>query len=70
MSNNLKEFVILHSNDLHGKFAGETDENGKLRHSLSQTAGYVKKRKAENKGYHNKCYDYMFSFVYFNIYNK
>lgn len=48
MSNNLKEFVILHSNDIHGKFAGETDENGKLRHSLSQTAGYVKKRKAEN----------------------
>lgn len=44
----LKELVILHSNDIHGTFAGETDENGKLCHSLAQAAGYVKKVKAEN----------------------
>ena len=48
MSKKLKEIVILHSNDIHGKFAGETDENGKLCHSLPQAAGYVKKVKAEN----------------------
>ena len=47
MNSNLKELIILHSNDIHGTFAGETYENGKLCHSLAQTAGYVKKRKAE-----------------------
>ncbi|MBQ6151487.1 MAG: bifunctional metallophosphatase/5'-nucleotidase [Mogibacterium sp.] len=48
MSKNLKDITILHTNDIHGKFAGETDENGKLCHSLTQLAGYVKKRKTEN----------------------
>ncbi len=36
MSRKPEELVILHSNDIHGSFAGETDENGKLCHSLSQ----------------------------------
>ena len=48
MSNNLKEIVLLHSNDIHGTFAGERDERGRLCHSLAQTAGYVKKKKDEN----------------------
>lgn len=48
MSKNLKEIVILHSNDIHGTFAGQTDENGKLCHSLAQAAGYVKMKKSEN----------------------
>ena len=48
MGKNLKEIVILHSNDIHGTFAGEEDNNGKLYHSLAQVAGYVKKKKAEN----------------------
>lgn len=48
MSKNLKEIRILHSNDIHGSFAGETDQNGNLCHSLAQAAGYVKKVKAEN----------------------
>lgn len=48
MGKNLKEIVILHSNDIHGTFAGEEDNSGKLYHSLAQVAGYVKKKKAEN----------------------
>ncbi len=48
MGKDLKEIVILHSNDIHGTFAGEEDNNGKLYHSLAQVAGYVKKKKAEN----------------------
>lgn len=35
MSKKLKEIVILHSNDIHGRFEGERDENGKLCHSLA-----------------------------------
>ena len=48
MSKNLKEIVILHTNDIHGTFAGERDEKGELCHSLAQTAGFVKKIKTEN----------------------
>lgn len=48
MSKNLKEIVILHTNDIHGKFAGDKDENGKTCHSLAQTAGYVKKKKEDH----------------------
>ena len=48
MENNLKEIVILHSNDIHGKFEGEKDESGRLRHSLAQVSGYVNRAKKEN----------------------
>jgi len=48
MSKSIKKIEILHSNDIHGMFAGEKDENGKICHSLAQVAGYVKKVKAEN----------------------
>lgn len=48
MSKKTEELVLLHSNDIHGTFAGDTDENGKLCHSLAQAAGYVKKVKTEN----------------------
>lgn len=48
MSKNLKEIVILHSNDIHGRFEGEKDENGKLCHSLAQVSGYVSRSKREN----------------------
>lgn len=47
MSKSLREIVILHSNDIHGKFTGSTDENGKLSGSLAQVAGYVSKIKEE-----------------------
>lgn len=48
MNDKLKEMILLHSNDIHGTFTGETDENGKVCHSLAQAAGYVKKIKSEN----------------------
>ena len=46
--NDLKEIVILHSNDIHGQFAGKTDELGRMCHSTAQVAGYVSSKKAEN----------------------
>lgn len=48
MGNDLKEIVILHSNDIHGQFAGKTDELGRMCHSTAQVAGYVSSKKAEN----------------------
>ena len=48
MENDLKEIVILHSNDIHGQFAGKTDELGRMCHSTAQVAGYVSSKKAEN----------------------
>lgn len=48
MSKKLKEIVILHSNDIHGRFEGERDENGKLCHSLAQVSGYVNQAKEKN----------------------
>lgn len=47
MGKKLREIVILHSNDIHGKFTGKKDENGKVRGSLAQVAGYVSKIKKE-----------------------
>ena len=46
MGSNLKEIVILHSNDIHGQFAGKTDESGRMSQSTAQVAGYVSKKKA------------------------
>jgi 5'-nucleotidase len=48
MDKELRELIILHSNDIHGRFAGEKDEDGKMQHSLAQVAGYVSKVKKEN----------------------
>lgn len=48
MDKNLKEIVILHSNDIHGKFEGEKDENGNICHSLALVSGYVNRAKKEN----------------------
>lgn len=47
MSKKLREIVILHSNDIHGKFTGRLDETGKMKGSLAQVAGYVSKIKKE-----------------------
>ncbi|MBQ3291489.1 MAG: bifunctional metallophosphatase/5'-nucleotidase [Mogibacterium sp.] len=47
MSKKLKKLTLLHSNDIHGKFTGKKDENGKLSCSLAQVAGYVNKIKEE-----------------------
>ena len=44
----LKRITILHSNDIHGKFTGETGEDGKLRHSMAQVAGFVAETKKNN----------------------
>ncbi len=44
MGKELRELVILHSNDIHGRFAGEKGEDGKMCHSLAQVAGYVSKK--------------------------
>ena len=46
MGKDLKEIVILHSNDIHGRFEGEKDESGRLRHSLAQVSGYVNQAKS------------------------
>ena len=48
MNDNLKRITILHSNDIHGQFTGETDENGKLRCSIAQVAGLVAQTKEDN----------------------
>lgn len=40
------KLVLLHSNDIHGKFVGEK-KDGKLKGSFAQTAGYVEKVKEE-----------------------
>ncbi|MBE6040586.1 MAG: bifunctional metallophosphatase/5'-nucleotidase [Clostridiales bacterium] len=48
MKDGLKKITILHSNDIHGKFTGKTGEDGKLRGSLAQVGGYVRKAKADN----------------------
>ena len=48
MGKELRELVILHSNDIHGRFAGEKGDDGKLCHSLAQVAGYVSRAKKEN----------------------
>ncbi len=41
MNDDLKRITILHSNDIHGQFTGETGEDGKLRNSMAQVAGFV-----------------------------
>lgn len=46
---NLKNLTILHSNDIHGKFTGKKDSDGKLSCSLAQVAGYVNKVKTEQE---------------------
>lgn len=43
-----KTITILHSNDIHGKFTGKRDENGKLCGSLAQLSGYISAVKEEN----------------------
>lgn len=43
-----EKLVLLHSNDIHGKFVGEK-KDGHLKGSLAQTAGYVEKVKEEEK---------------------
>lgn len=48
MEKELKEIVILHSNDIHGQFAGVTDDSGRICHSMAQVAGYAGEKKAEN----------------------
>ena len=48
MSDDLKKITILHSNDIHGQFTGETGEDGKLRGSLAQVAGLVAQTKENN----------------------
>ena len=48
MNENLKRITILHSNDIHGKFTGETGEDGKLRGSMAQVAGFVAQTKKDN----------------------
>ena len=48
MNNNLKRITILHSNDIHGQFTGETGEDGKLRNSMAQVAGFVAQTKKDN----------------------
>lgn len=45
---NLRHFTLLHSNDIHGKFTGKLDENGRMKGSLAQVAGYVNAVKEEN----------------------
>ena len=49
MAKKLRKLVLLHSNDIHGQFTGEVDENGKLSKSFAQTSGYVNKIKAEEE---------------------
>lgn len=44
----IKDITIIHSNDMHGHFVGEKDENGKLKGSLAQVSGFVNKVKSEN----------------------
>ncbi|MBQ6439778.1 MAG: bifunctional metallophosphatase/5'-nucleotidase [Mogibacterium sp.] len=48
MSDDPKRITILHSNDIHGKFTGETGEDGKLRGSMAQVAGLVAQTKKDN----------------------
>lgn len=48
MNEDLKRITILHSNDIHGKFTGETGEDGKLRGSMAQVAGLVAQTKKDN----------------------
>ena len=48
MTDDLKRITILHSNDIHGKFTGETGEDGKLRGSMAQVAGFVAQTKKDN----------------------
>lgn len=48
MSDQLRKITILHSNDIHGTFAGKTDENGMLTCNIAQVGGYVANAKAEN----------------------
>ena len=48
MSDDLTRITIFHSNDIHGKFTGETGEDGKLRGSMAQVAGLVAQTKEEN----------------------
>ena len=48
MSDDLTRITIFHSNDIHGKFTGETGEDGKLRGSMAQVAGLVAQTKKEN----------------------
>ena len=49
MSNNIKKLTLLHSNDIHGKFTGRKDEDGRMKGSLAQVAGYVNKVKDEEE---------------------
>ncbi len=48
MNDDLVRITILHSNDIHGKFTGETGEDGKLRGSMAQVAGLVAQTKKDN----------------------
>ena len=43
-----RTITILHSNDIHGKFTGRLDENGRLHGSLAQLSGYISRAKQEN----------------------
>ena len=48
MNDDLVRITILHSNDIHGKFTGETGDDGKLRGSMAQVAGLVAQTKKDN----------------------
>lgn len=48
MDDQIKRITLLHSNDIHGKFTGKTDENGLVKGSLAQLSGYITKAKSEN----------------------
>ena len=48
MDDNIKTITILHSNDIHGKFTGRKDDEGKVHGSLAQLAGYISRAKEEN----------------------
>ena len=44
-----KQLTILHTNDMHGAFLPETDEQGNEVGGLARLAGYVRKVRAEEE---------------------
>ena len=48
MNDDLKRITILHSSDIHGHFTGEIGDDGKLRGSMAQVAGFVAQTKKDN----------------------
>ena len=48
MKDKLRKITILHSNDIHGQFTGQTDDDGRVTGSLAQLSGYISKAKEEN----------------------